>query len=565
MSVVLGVSGLHHDAAAALVIDGEIVVAVQEERLTRIKHDAQLPLQSARACLSFAGLDAGALDAVVFYENPYAKLEQVMTTSLRRAPFGVGHFPGAVAAQLGSKLWVLDALSSLLGVSREKVRHGHHHHSHAASAFYPSPFASAAVLTIDGIGEQVCSALWHGQGNTLTCVEEQHFPHSLGLLYAAITSYLGFEVNDGEYKVMGLAAYGDPCHRDDFARFVTVHDDGSITLEPSTFAHFESDVGFGAKLEALLGPRRRHRQPFDFNEDDSKRAANIAATLQAITEDAVIAMARHARARTGADALCMAGGVALNCVANARIAKEAGFSSVWVQPAATDAGGALGAALAMAIELGDKRSSPMTHAALGLPVDMSVLTTTATALGIGHHRCEPIETATKALLHNQVVAWVQGRHEWGPRALGHRSILALPATVDIKERVNRVIKKREPFRPFAPAVLSSHVSNFFDGRACAMTPFMTTTRKVLPNHIDRLPAITHVDSTARVQSVDGDGPFAKLLAAVGQATGVPMLLNTSLNGGGEPMVAGAEDCLAFFLSHPVDVMIVEDVTLQRGQ
>ena len=566
MAAILGISANYHDAAAALVIDGQLVAAMQEERFTRIKNDASVPLAAARACLAHAKLDAAALDEVVFYENPYAKLERVLLSTLRTFPRALRQFPRALASQLGSKLWVLDALSSQLGVPRARVTHREHHASHAASAFFASPFERAAVMTVDAVGEDTSTALWLGAGNALTCKARIGFPHSLGLLYSALTAYLGFEVNEGEYKVMGLAAFGKPRFRAEFEKLITLTPDG-FTLGLDYFdSHTNTEVGFSTKLEALLGQRRVPGTPWllDGNAQDA-RAADVAATLQAVLEEALLRLATRARELTGADALCLAGGVALNAVANGRLFREAGFSELFVQPAAGDAGGALGAALLAASERGEPRGT-FTHAAWGTSVSGAVALSLASSLGLSATRVSsPVDAAADALVKGEVLAFVQGRFEWGPRALGQRSILSLPTPLAVKERLNRVVKRREPFRPFAPMVLEEAAQAYFGPFAPRLAPFMTTVADVVPQARAQLEAVTHVDGTARLQTVKRESMVGELLARVGKQTSVPVLLNTSLNGQGEPIVATEADAFAFFLAHPVDALLIDDVLIRRSE
>ncbi|MCC6810484.1 MAG: carbamoyl transferase [Deltaproteobacteria bacterium] len=560
MSAVLGVSAGYHDAAAALVIDGCIVAAMQEERFSRVKNDPSLPLSAIAACLRAGGIAAGALDAVVFYENPYAKLERVMLSALRSFPRSFWQFPRAMASQLAGKVWVKDALADRLDVDRAKVTHQEHHRSHAASAFYTGPFARAAVLTVDAVGEEASTAIWKGDGKSLERVDQIAFPHSLGLLYAAITAYLGFEVNEGEYKVMGLAAFGVPALEDELAKIVTLHDDGTFALALPYFAsHTDTELGFGKKVEALLGPRRSPGAPWDLASDRDRRYANVAATLQAVTERAMLGLAARARRLTGEDALCLAGGVALNAVCNAKIP-----GPLFVHPAAGDAGGALGAAILGAIDRGDPRPAALATAALGEAIDAGEALQLARALGLNALRTnDPIAAAAEQIARGDVIAFAQGRFEWGPRALGQRSILARPAPAEIKERINRVIKRREPFRPFAPAVLSQDAPRYFGSFAEHLAPFMTTTAPV--KDPDALAAVTHIDGSARLQTVAESSVFGDLIARVGRATGTPIVLNTSLNGKGEPIVAGAADALSFFMAHPVDALFVEDVLITRGK
>ena len=568
MARVLGVSAYYHDAAAALVVDGEVVAAIQEERLSRIKNDPGLPIAAAFACLERGGVEPAALDAVVFYEEPFAKLERVLVHLLRHLPRTWRVFPRALAGQLGAKIWVLDHLAEQLGVPRARVRAQQHHRSHAASAFFASPYEEAAVLVVDGVGEAHSTTLWRGRGGALELLESVDFPHSLGLLYAGLTAYLGFAVNEGEYKVMGLSAWGRPTLREAFARIVRLHADGSYELDLACFAHMsDAELGFGPALERLLGPRRPPGRPWDFDDPADRRYADVAATLQVVLEEALLGLARRARARTGSEHLCLAGGVALNALANARLRREAGFRRVFVQPAAGDAGGALGAALLAAGELGDPRPAPLRSAALGLPIDGARAHAVAQELGLPARRVDdPAAEAARRIAEGKIVAHARGRFEWGPRALGQRSLLACPRERATRDRLNKLIKEREPFRPFAPAVLSERTSELFVGEADDMSPFMTTVLPVREDARGRLGAVTHEDGTARLQTVEEDRApeLHAVLAALVRLGRDPVVLNTSLNGAGDPIVASAEDALAFWLRHQVDVMIVGDLLLERS-
>jgi carbamoyltransferase len=567
MSAVLGISGAYHDAAAALVIDGVVIAAVQQERLSRIKNDPSLPIDAALAVLGFAGLSPAALDAVVFYENPFAKLERVLVGLLRHAPASWRAFPRAMASQLGSKLWVLDALADGIGVERARVRFEDHHRCHAASAFFPSGFDDAAVLVLDGVGEHSSTSIWHGHGDALAPIEQVEFPHSLGLLYAGLTAYLGFAVNEGEYKVMGLAAWGEPRLGEAFEHIVRLHDDGSFELVLECFANMtDAELGFGPALERVLGPRRPPDRRWDFDDASDRHYADVAATLQAVLERAIVALARRAARATGARRLCLAGGVALNALSNARVADSGLFERVFVQPAAGDAGGALGAAILGALAHGDPRPQPMRDAALGLPIDAARAHEVATALGLVVTRVDdPIAELATRLARGEIVAHAHGRFEWGPRALGQRSIFADPRRAETRERLNRVIKQREPFRPFAPAVRAEDASTWFAGDADDMTPFMTRTLAVRDDCRAGLAAVTHRDGTARVQTVtEAAAPrLHALLGAVAAHTDVPIVLNTSLNGPGDPIAGSAEDVLAFGLRHQVDAILLDDVLVTR--
>ncbi|MGH1340354.1 MAG: carbamoyltransferase family protein [Nannocystales bacterium] len=573
MAAVLGVSANYHDAAAALVVDGQVRVAIQQERLSRIKNDPTLPLEAAQACLAHAGLRAEQLDAVAFYERPFHKLERVMVSMLRNLPRSWRQFPRAMASQLGGNLWVLDHLAEGLGVQRKKVKCLEHHRTHAAAAAFTSPYEACAVLVLDGVGEQSSTTTWHANGTELRGLESIDFPHSLGLLYAAITAWLGFAVNEGEYKVMGLAAWGRAGTdglRESFERLITLQSDGAYHLHLPYFAHMsDANLGFGPQLEALLGPRRAAGKKWDFDDPADRHYANVAATLQRVLEDALLGLSRRLRQQLpGVGALCLGGGVALNSVANARLARESGFDRVFVQPAAGDAGGALGAAILASIELGDGRPAAMRTAALGVEVDTARAHGLAKELGLTVLRVsEPSTVAATLIAQDKIIAVVRGRFEWGPRALGQRSVFASPRARATRDRINHLIKQRESFRPFAPAVLKTDTNDFFEGDANDMTPFMTSVLPIRPECAGRLGAVRHEDGTARVQTVCAQSAPAlnEVLTALKASGHDPIALNTSLNGPGEPIVAGAEDALAFFMRHKVDSMLIEDLRIDRPE
>ncbi|MEM1030486.1 MAG: carbamoyltransferase N-terminal domain-containing protein [Myxococcota bacterium] len=565
MAAVLGVSAHYHDAAAALVVDGVIRAAVQEERLSRIKGDPNLPWRAISTCLEAAALAPGDLDRVVFYEEPPVKLERILLSMLHAYPRSFRTFVRGLRAQLQGKLWVLDALADGLELPRGKVTAAAHHHSHAASAYYPSAFEHAAVLTVDGVGEWDTTVIWEGRGE-LVRIADWHHPHSLGLFYAAITAFLGFAVNHGEYKVMGLAAYGQPRLVDTLRAVLRLESDGSFSLEPRFFdLTGTTHLGFTGALVDLLGSPRAPGRRWDLDHVDDLHYADVAASAQALLEEALLGLARRARRDTGATALCLAGGVALNAVANARIARDAGFSDgVFVPPAAGDAGAALGAALLGARDLGDPRPPPLTTAALGPPPDVATAHLLARELGLITRRLDDLAPVVERLARGQLIGWVQGNLEFGPRALGHRSLLSSPFDVGQRERINRAVKRREPFRPLAPSVRAADAARWFDGAPNAMTPFMTTVCPVREAARDRLGAVRHRDGTARVQTVR-DGAFAELLRQFEGIGDAPILLNTSLNGRDEPIVATATDAIAFFLAHPIEALVVEDVLITRSK
>ncbi len=569
MANVLGVSALYHDAAAALLVDGKIACAISEERLSRVKNDPSLPLRAISACLRQAGLRADDLDRVVFYEDPFKKLERVLVSLLRSFPRSATRLPGALSSQWGSKLWVLDRLAEFLRLPRSRVVAGSHHQSHAASAFFCSPYESAAVLTVDGVGELATTAIWHGRETKVQLVEELHFPHSLGLLYSALTAYLGFEVNEGEFKVMGLSALGRPRFRDEFAQLLRTASDGSYELGLEYFDPYgTNDVGYSRRLVELLGPSRPYGSPLRFDaqgspeDEETARFADIAASAQSALEEALLGLARRARRLTGEDHLCLAGGVALNAVANARLLRAGACARLFVQPAAGDAGGALGAAIVGAIDLGDPRPAPLSTGQLGLSASGARAQELARGLGLVARVVPyPSEEAAGRIARGQIVGWVQGPSEWGPRALGGRSLLARADDIAQRERLNRLVKHREPFRPFAPAVLAEETTTWFEGEPNDMTPFMTTVCPVRrPNE---LAAITHHDGTARLQTVGAGGTLRPVLSGLAKRGLPPVVLNTSLNENGQPIVTTEGDALSFFVQNSIDALLVEDVVIER--
>ena len=572
--VVLGISAFFHDAAAALVVDGEVVAAAQEERFSRIKNDASLPVEAARFCLETAGITIADVDHVVFYEKPLRKFERILVGHLRAFPRSLAQFSRSMTKWLEQRLWTKSDLVRALGCAPERVLFCDHHLSHAASAFLCSPFQSAAVVTVDGVGEWATTSIYRArtgpQGSSIELLKELRFPHSIGLLYSAITAYLGFEVNEGEYKVMGLAAYGEDRHADAFARLCRIGDDASLEIDTRYFSyHRHPTRSFTPLLEELLGPARRPGADLDplAVDSESRRYADIAASLQAFTERYLLALAREAHRLTGETRLCLAGGVALNCVANRRIADEGPFEELFVQPAAGDAGGALGAALwATHVVHGLPRGAPLRSAFLGAAYAPADIARFLDDCGIAHRAFDDHGTlcdeVARRLDDGEVGGWFQGRFEWGPRALGGRSILADARQPGMREKVNRKIKFREGFRPFAPAVLAAEASRWFDlprGRADHLTPFMCSVAPVTEEGRARLPATTHVDGTARVQRVDeAESPgFHALLEAFRARTGVGVLLNTSMNLKDEPLCASPAEAYGVFVRSDLDFLVLE--------
>src|ERR1700758_1089659 len=483
---ILGVSCYYHDAAAALLRDGQLVAAAEEERFSRVKHDFGFPAHAIRFCLRQAQLDAKDLDYVVFYERPFRKLDRLLVSVLQTYPQSWKVFRESMIGWMLDKLWIASTLQAELGIGREKILFSDHHLSHAASTFLCSPFGEAAILTVDGVGEWLTAAAGVGRDTRIQLTKQTEFPHSLGLLYSAFTAFLGFEVNEGEYKVMGMAPYGTPRYVDKVWKMVKQNDDGSFSLDMDYFCfHYSTDKMFTRKFAELFGEPRAVNAPFfteptgypryfgerppDFSAQCqvNQHYADIAASIQRVTEDLLVGMAKNLQRETALKKLCMAGGVALNSVANTRILREAGFDELFIQPAAGDSGGALGAALwAYHSVLGKPRSFRMEHAYWGqefCPADISSL---LREQNIPHHEAchadELLDCVTEFLQAGKVVGWYQGRFEWGPRALGNRSILADPRNPEMKDIVNSKIKFREPYRPFAPSVLAEAAGTYFD-------------------------------------------------------------------------------------------------------
>jgi carbamoyltransferase len=555
---ILGISCFYHDSAACLLRGGRIVAAAEEERFSRRKHDPGFPEKAIRYCLDQAGMSAEDVDHVIFYEKPLRKLGRILTGMAATFPGSHPQFIEAMRAWLPEKLWIRRRYARSLR-AKAMMLFGEHHLSHAASAFYPSPFDEAAVVTADGVGEWATGTIAVGRGLDLQIVKEIHYPHSLGLVYSAFTAYLGFEANEGEYKVMGLAAYGRPRYSDEIRRLVQVAQDGSFRVDLGHFEYHRGMRSFSRSFVSLFGP------PRDPDAAIEERHADLAASIQQVTEEAVIALATEARRATGMRYLCMAGGVALNVLANSRVLREAGFDEVWVQPAAGDSGGALGAAMYLSHAVfREGRGAPMTSAQLGPGFDDGVIVAFLKGHHIAHRVLEPGALAgsvAQLLAQGQVIGWFQGRMEFGPRALGARSILADPTDPGMKERVNEKIKQREPFRPFAPAVISEAAGRYFDfggGDPDRESPFMLFVAGVRPEYASRLPAVTHADGTARVQTVrrDQDPLFHGLIEEFGRLVGVPIVLNTSFNLRGEPIVRTPEEAFNSFSYTDMDALVM---------
>ena len=591
----LGISAYFHDSAAALLRDGCIAAAAQEERFSRVKHDARFPAHAVRYCLQEAGVALADVDQVVFFEKPFLKFERLLETYLAFAPRGFTSFATAMPIWLRDKLFqkklIADELAAVAGGAqtlKAPLAFSEHHLSHAASAFYPSPFERALVLTMDGVGEWATTTAAIGDGNRLDIFREIHFPHSLGLLYSAFTTYCGFRVNSGEYKLMGLAPYGEPKYaRQIRERLVDIKDDGSFRLDLGYFDYCTGLTMTNARFHALFGgPPRAPEAAIE------PRHLDLAASIQQVTEDIVMRLATSLRRETGERNLCLAGGVALNCVANGKLLRAAGFDAIWIQPAAGDAGGALGAALAHWHRAQDRPRTPagaggdgMSGAFLGPAFADDEIAATLDRLGAVYRRLgddELIDAAARDLADGQAIGWFQGRAEYGPRALGNRSILADPRRSDTQSVLNLKVKFRESFRPFAPAVLAEHARDCFD--LDAESPYMLIVAPVaehcrLPvdaaaTGLDRLkqirstiPAVTHVDYSARVQTVRADtqSRFHALLARFRQLTGCPTLVNTSFNVRGEPVVGSPEDAFRCFMGTHLDRLAIGNCYLVKSE
>ncbi|MDJ0849690.1 MAG: carbamoyltransferase [Myxococcota bacterium] len=559
---ILGISCFYHDAAAALLRDGKLVAAAHEERFTRKRHDPDLPARAVAYCLKEAGIGIGDVDYVVFYDKPFIKLERILTTYLATFPRSLPSFTKSIPIWLKEKLWVPTRIRQVIGFEGE-VLFAEHHQSHAASAFLPSPFEEAAILTCDGVGEWATTTLGVGRGNGFELLKEVRFPHSLGLLYSAFTYYLGFKVNSAEYKVMGAAPYGEPRFADKILEhLVDLREDGSFKLDMRYFAYDYGLTMTNRRFEKLFGEpvREPESQMEQFHWD-------MAASVQKVTEEIVLAMVRDLHARTGLPNLCMAGGVALNCVANGRIVREGPFERLWVQPAAGDAGGALGAALfAHNAVLGEPRSFRMDHAYWGPEFSDDEVRTFLDARGVPYHshsRDDMIEEVARLLDEQAVVGWFNGRMEWGPRSLGSRSILADARNEENWKRVNLKIKFRESFRPFAPACLEEKAGEWFD--IDRESPYMLLVCSVKDGK--KIPAVTHVDGSARLQTVNRDqhADFYDLIRAFDRRSGCPVIINTSFNVRGEPIVCSPEDAYLCFMRTNMDVLVLGNHILHKAE
>lgn len=588
MAAILGISAFYHDSAAVLLIDGEIVAAAQEERFSRIKNDPGFPTKAVDYCLSKAGLTAADLDHVGFYDKPFLKFERLLETYVATAPLGIRSFFKAIPIWLQQKLHLPREMRKALGGAYTKrFVFTEHHESHAASAFFPSPFDEAAILTLDGVGEWATASFGVGRGNKIELTHELHFPHSLGLLYSAFTQYCGFRVNSGEYKLMGLAPFGEPKFADlIYEHLIDLKGDGSFRMDMSYFDYTAGLSMISTKFENLFGEPRRQAE-----SEISEHSMDIAASVQAVTEEIMVRCARHVRETTGMNKLCLAGGVALNCVGNGRILREGIFDEIWVQPASNDAGGALGVAQFIWHQLLDHSRTPgkidsQKGSLLGPRFDHESCLETVKRedAPFTHLESEDVRARwiAERINEGKVVGLMQGRMEFGPRALGCRSILGDPRSEKMQRLINLKIKYRESFRPFAPSVLRESASEWFDFKPDQESPYMLLVTSVKESRqkasddrakgLDRLqvarseiPAVTHVNQSARVQTVDPErhGFYYKVVAAFEKLTGCPMVVNTSFNIRGEPIVCSPDDAYRCFMSTEMDALVIEDLVLLK--
>jgi carbamoyltransferase len=588
---ILGLSAFYHDSAACLLRDGEIVAAAQEERFTRIKHDFNFPKNAVAYCLAEAGITAAQLDAVAFYDKPILKFDRLMETYLSFAPRGLRSFMMMLPTWVDQKLRMPREIDRGLGnVYKGPLFFPAHHESHAASAFFPSPFDEAAIATIDGVGEWSTTTIGVGEGNRIRLLEEIRFPHSLGLLYTAFTYYLGFKVNSGEYKVMGLAPYGDPKYVDLIKKnLIDIRPDGSYWMDMSFFNYCQGLTMTGPKFHQLFGAPPRKPE-----SDLTQRDMDIAASLQLVTEEVMLNIARRARDRTGKTNLVLAGGCALNCVANGKILREGIFDRLWIQPAAGDAGGALGAAQIVWSHILNKPRKPgpvdsQSGSYLGPSFSSEQIRAALDEIGAPYSLLESmdevVEQTATALAEGKVIGWFQGRMEYGPRALGNRSIIGDARSPEMQKLINLKIKFRESFRPFAPTILADRCAEYFEMDPRVDSPYMLLVADVREEHrrgdleadrrlfgLDRLnrvrstiPAITHVDYSARLQTVDeGRNPlYYRLIRRFEEKTGCPVIINTSFNVRGEPIVCAPRDAYHCFMCTDMDMLVMGQFVLRK--
>jgi carbamoyltransferase len=557
----LGISAFYHDSAAVLLDDGKLVAAAQEERFTRVKHDPAFPENAVRYCLEEAGIAIDDIDNIAFYDKPLLKFERILSTYSYMFPLSLGAFWKAIPVWLKQKLWVPSEIRRHTDFQGD-IYFTEHHESHAASSYFYSKYKESNILTIDGVGEWATATRGFGKDGKIDLWDEVKFPHSLGLLYSAITYFLGFKVNSAEYKVMGLAPYGEPAYLDSFNELISIYEDGSFHLNMDYFTYHHGLRMTGKRLEKLFGiPRRQSEaEPLEQVHKD------IAMSLQRITEDVVLAMTRAMVKKTGNKNLCLAGGVALNCVANGRILRETDIENIFIQPAAGDAGGALGAAAFVQHQLFEiPQPGDFDTVYFGPGYGKEEIETYLKGKGASFAHLNDttlLAETTKALTDQKVVGWFQGKMEFGPRALGNRSILADPRHAENRDKVNLKIKFRESFRPFAPTILEEHVNEYF--ALDQPSPYMLLVDHIQPGK-EVLPAVTHVDGSARIQTINREQnpKYYDLIKTFANATGVPVVINTSFNVRGEPIVCTPEDALRCFMTTNMDVLVLDNYILYK--
>ena len=588
---ILGISCYFHDSAAVLLVDGVLSAAAEEERFSRKKHDFSFPENAIKFCLETGNISGKDLDYVVLFEKPFSKFDRLIQTVLQGFPKSYEMFIQSMRTWLLDKLWIKGHIAKFLEINKDQILFSEHHISHAASTYFCSPFAESAVLTFDGVGEWCTTSIGEGTGNYLRLIKEIHFPHSIGLLYSAFTAFLGFEVNEGEYKVMGMASYGTPIYTDKIKKIVRLQTDGSYWLDPKYFStHYSARKTYTRRFEELFGAPRNNGVPFfthksgysphmEVSANDLEQTAeynqyyaDIAASIQKVTEDMIISLARHAYEITGKNSLCLAGGVALNAVANGKLLAETPFTKIYIQPSAGDGGGALGAALyTWHVALKNTDRFVMDHAYWGASFDCNDIKQSLEDFGIqGRYYDDEtnlISTVVDQLVAGKVIGWFQGRGEWGPRALGNRSIIADPRTNTIKDTINEKIKFREPFRPFAPSVLAEAADQYFDladlNQSMASN-FMLRVVPVLDAKQQEIQGVCH-QGTSRIQTVakESNPRYYNLISSFGRVTGTPIILNTSFNVQGEPMVNSPTDALNTFINSGLDLLVLGNFIIDK--
>tara|TARA_Y100000590_G_C15728543_1_gene1016167 strand:- start:1671 stop:3443 length:1773 start_codon:yes stop_codon:yes gene_type:complete len=589
--IILGLSCYFHDSSAVIIQDGELICAAEEERFSRKKHDFGFPENAIQFCLKKANIDVSEIDYIVFFEKPFLKFERILKTVISTFPMSSKIFTQGMRAWALDKLWIKNKIASYLDIDAKIIRFSEHHLSHSASSYFCSPFNESALVTFDGVGEWASTTIGKGNNNDINILKEIHFPHSIGLLYSAFTAFLGFEVNEGEYKVMGMAPFGKPKYTDKINEIITSYEDGSFWLDMSYFSYHKSaSKSFTKKFENLFGIPREPESYFFTKEtgfpdyfgdkpkdyelqcESNQFYADIAASIQQITEELMLSVCLEAYKITGSKNLCMAGGVALNSTANNRIINELPFDNVFIQPASGDGGGALGAALLMWNHvLNNKKRFVMDNVYYGEEYDDDQIMESFNKNELNYKFISSFddlaEKVAMMISEGKVIGWFQGRFEWGPRSLGARSIIADPRKSEMKNIVNTKIKFREPFRPFAPSILSENVEEYFeliDNQKFYTEQFMLRVAKIKENKRSKIPAVDHF-GTGRLQSVkeDSNPRYYKLIKSFYQLTGVPVIMNTSFNVRGEPIVNTPEEALNTFLKTDIDVLVCGNYIIEK--